>query len=331
MEERDQSQRTASVAPLVTVVCLCHNHAPFVKEALRSVWAQSYAAIELIVVDDGSRDESVRVIEKELRDEPYAHFLHWKEGIGNCRAFNKALALSTGNYVIDLAADDVLLPDRVEKQVAAFEALDPNWGIVFSDAVLIDERSRVTGYQYARDKQGNLKKPVPQGDVYQALLGPFFLLSPTVMYRRDILEELGGYDETLHYEDFDILIRTARRYLFYYLDEPTTMKRRVKHSLSSRFYHRRRNDLLESTLRICEKVYAMNHTPDEHAALAYTVRYHLRQAFYTENFALVEGYFALLERTGHVDPLSRRLRQLARWRLPVWPLYRQYLRLRKQL
>ncbi|MGB3617551.1 MAG: glycosyltransferase, partial [Catalinimonas sp.] len=307
-------------APLVTVVCLSHNHARFVAETLRSVAAQTYPHVELIVVDDGSRDGSPAVIEAALRTMPYAHFLRWPEPVGNCRAFNRALAGARGKYVIDLAADDLLLPDRVAQQVALFETLDDDWAVVYSDAYFVDVRSRVVG--------AHTPRPAPTGDVYRALLGSFFLLSPTVIYRRALLEQLGGYDETLAYEDFDVLMRLARDYRFAHLPAVTTLKRRVPGSLSTRFYARRRNALQRSTLRVCRKVHKMNRTPDEHAALARTVRYHLRQAFWTENHALVPEYAELLRHLDALDAFSARLLQAARLKPPVGRAYDWYRALR---
>ena len=104
-------------APLVSVVCLCYNHERFVGEAVRSVLNQTHPSIQLIVVDDHSTDGSQLIIEKLLTGHPSVEFISLGKNIGNCRAFNKGLEKVAGEFVIDLSADDVLMPARVETGV----------------------------------------------------------------------------------------------------------------------------------------------------------------------------------------------------------------------
>ncbi|MBD0260518.1 MAG: glycosyltransferase family 2 protein, partial [Cytophagales bacterium] len=156
--------------PLVTVVCVCYNQGRFVREALLSVTGQTYPNIELIVVDDGSTDDSVSRIEAFLSAFPGVTFIPLPSNRGVCGAFNEGFRRSKGAFIIDLSADDVLLPDRVARQVAAFGPLDPSWGVVFTDAGLIDEASRPLGNFYPRKPDGALQKPVPSGDVYRHVL-----------------------------------------------------------------------------------------------------------------------------------------------------------------
>src|SRR5688572_16900954 len=108
--------------PLVSVVCLCYNHAAFVKEAVQSVMGQTYPNIELILVDDASRDNSAAVIEELQRQYPSIKVILLKNNVGNCKAFNQALAESKGAYIIDLAADDILMPDRIKQGVEFFQS-----------------------------------------------------------------------------------------------------------------------------------------------------------------------------------------------------------------
>ena len=101
--------------PLVSVICLCHNHALFVVEAIESVLEQSYPAVELIIVDDHSVDGSSAVIRNFIKirnlDVP---FVQNSSKLGNCRAFNMGWKMAKGDFVIDLAADDILMPNRIQ-------------------------------------------------------------------------------------------------------------------------------------------------------------------------------------------------------------------------
>jgi glycosyltransferase involved in cell wall biosynthesis len=314
--------------PLVTVICVCYNQGRFVREALLSVTGQTYPHIELIVVDDGSTDDSVSRIEAFLSAFPGVTFIPLPANRGVCGAFNEGFRRSKGAFIIDLAADDVLLPGRVARQVAAFGPLDPSWGVVFSDAGLIDEASRPLGHFYPRKPDGSLRKPVPSGDVYRHVLNGYFICTPTMMSRRAVYEALGGYDESLSYEDFDFWVRSARTYKYCYLDEVLTLKRRVAGSNSTQFYRRRHNPHLAATLAVCRKAYRLNRTAEEHAALARSVRYHLRQALFTENFGLARAYGDLLGQVTGLGPADRLLLALARFRVPLYALYQLYLRRR---
>lgn len=313
----------SAAGPLVTVVCLCHQHAPFVRQSLQSVLQQTYAPIELIVVDDASTDGSQREIADFLEPYPHVRFLALPENIGNCRAFNQALALARGKYIIDLAADDLLLPERVARQVQAFESLTEDYAVVFSDARFIDAQGQVLqDSYYPRDAQGRLLEPVPQGEIYARLLrNPPLFSSPTQMMRTSVLRELGGYDEALAYEDYDFWVRSGRHYRYHFLDAVTTAKRVLPAALSQQFYNRRRNALLDSTYRICRKAQALNRSREEDMALACSVSYHMRLCWLTDNGEVGRRFARLL---AELRPLSLSERVVA-WglalRLPVSFLY----------
>jgi glycosyltransferase involved in cell wall biosynthesis len=317
--------------PLVTVICLCYNQGAFVEEALFSVINQTYQVLELIVVDDASSDHSISVIQEFIKKHPHIQFISNEQNLGNCRAFNKALAYARGKYIIDLAADDVLLDTRIEKQVNVFEKLEASYGVIFTNAIYINEESQVVSYHYPVDRQGHTRRQVPAGDVYEAVLRQYFICTPTMMMRKSVLDELGGYDENLSYEDFDFWVRSARIYKYYYQDEVLTLKRKVAGSLSAKFYQLRMNHLLASTLLVCRKAKTLNRTPAEDEALAINVRYHLRQSFYTENFSLVDGYKELLQQVAKTDFITQVILFLSTHHIPVARLYKLYLRLMEQL
>ena len=107
--------------PLVSVICLCYNHARFVREAVESVLNQSYKNIQVIIADDASTDNSIEEIHSLKATYAPVELLLFSKNLGNCKAFNEALKLAKGEFVIDFATDDVMMSDRIEKQVAFFE------------------------------------------------------------------------------------------------------------------------------------------------------------------------------------------------------------------
>jgi glycosyltransferase involved in cell wall biosynthesis len=186
-----------STAPVVTIVALCHNHAPFLREALNSILAQTYPRLEVWLVDDASTDGSVEILSEYAAANPHWRTLFLTENVGNCSAFNQSFRQSRGEFVIDFATDDVLLPTRVALQVAQFQAANLEVGVVYSNCELIDEASRPLGLHHRPDGAGGIT-PVPaSGWVFAEVLRRYFISTPTMMMRRACLESLGGYDEIL--------------------------------------------------------------------------------------------------------------------------------------
>ncbi|MCI1187396.1 glycosyltransferase family 2 protein [Hymenobacter sp. DH14] len=295
---------------LVTIVALCHNHAPFLREALDSILAQTYPNLEVWLVDDASTDGSPAILREYAARNPAWHLLLLPENVGNCQAFNTAFLRSKGEFVIDFATDDVLLPARVAQQVAQFQAAEAAVGVVYSNCELIDEASRSLGLHHRPDAGGQLKPAPASGWVFAEVLRRYFISTPTMMMRRACLESLGGYDETLAYEDFDFWVRASRDWQFLYLDEVTTRKRKHPRSMSARAY-RRHDPYLASTIRVCTKALALARTPAERAALAVRLRSELRQAVRRHApHAEVRPLLALLRQVAARTPLD--------WALATW-------------
>lgn len=259
--------------PLVTVICLCYNQERFVKEAILSVLSQTYQPVQLLVVDDASTDNSVRIIREMVALHPEIVFLQLAKNVGNCKAFNHALKYAQGEYLIDLAADDVLLAERVSKGVEALSKAGREYGVNFSDACWISEDGSFLHLHSDRFPHHT----VPQGNVYLELIDRFFICSPTVMFRREVIEALEGYDESLAYEDFDFWIRSSRRFFYCYTPEVLVKKRVVRNSMSQKQFSLFSSQLT-STFRACEKIMALNKSDNEQRALGRRILYEMKVA-----------------------------------------------------
>jgi glycosyltransferase involved in cell wall biosynthesis len=202
-------------APMVTVICVCYNQGPFVSEAIHSVLNQTHRPVQLVVVDDGSCDNSVEIINECVRQHPAIQFVPLPVNTGYCKAFNHALRYAKGDYIIDFAADDILLPDRISKGVAALADAGDGCGVHFTDAYWIAEDGSIL-YKHS---QRFPDERIPQGDIYRDLVECFFICSPAMMFRRKVIDVLGGYDESLSYEDFDFWIRSSRAFFYCYSPE----------------------------------------------------------------------------------------------------------------
>ncbi|WP_137089965.1 glycosyltransferase [Mangrovivirga cuniculi] len=265
---------------LVTVILICYNQRGWVQEAIDSVLNQTYPYVELIVVDVGSNDGSNLYL-KNVCDQLDLEFIGLEENIGNCRAFNLAFKFCKGDYVIDLAGDDVLLSERIEKGVKKLEEYGTDFGFHYSDAEYIDEKSRLIG-QHSSSLR-NLpdeffSDPFPEGELFNLILRNYFICPPTMMVRKDVVEELAGYDESLSFEDFDFWLRAAKITSFCSSQEPLVQKRTVIGSQSNNpIYHK---DHASSMVKICKKIQRNLLEPtDDHDAFNKRLEYEMRLCY----------------------------------------------------
>jgi len=151
--------------PLVSVICLSYNHEAYVVEALNSVINQTYTNVELLIADDCSIDNSVRVIQDWLKNHPNVFFLTNEKNLGNTKTFNQLAKKARGEFIIDLATDDILLPNCIEKQVSAFQNSNyKNLGIVYGNLVEIDENGNFIRNYYTEEEHPE------SGDIYKMVI-----------------------------------------------------------------------------------------------------------------------------------------------------------------
>jgi glycosyltransferase involved in cell wall biosynthesis len=313
--------------PLVSVVCLSYNHSRFVEEAINSVLKQTYKNIEIIVVDDASTDNSVEVIRRVLANYPAIKFISIPKNVGNCRAFNQGLALTDGEFIVDFAADDVMVADRIERQVDFFSTLPPDYGVVFTDAEYIDADGKFVRNHYDYLFEKKLLTKVPQGDVYRNVLSQYFIASPTMLIRREVMDRLDGYDEGLAYEDFDFWVRSARIFKYGFLNEKLTRIRRTGNSMSSGWY-KQGDRQLHSTYLVCRKAQRLSFTPDDDAALLKRARYEFRQSAFSGNFYEAELFYNLILELASSSWAERLLFRMVKFRVPLSSFRAAYHRFR---
>ncbi|MBP2284437.1 glycosyltransferase involved in cell wall biosynthesis [Flavobacterium sp. CG_23.5] len=284
--------------PIVTIICLCYNQQDYVLESLFSVINQSYSTIELIIVDDYSTDNSKATIEKWLVNYPEIQFIANEANLGNTKSFNKALKIAKGQYIIDLAADDVLLPNCVSLQLNAFKnTAYKNLGIVYGNTELISENGEFHSYYFAVDKSKKVMENRITGNIYVSVLsGGDSICSVSSMVKKSVFDSLQGYDETLAYEDLDFWIRASRHFEFDFIDEILIQKRIVANSLGTDFF--KKNDskskkINYSTYLILKKAIALNKTREENKAILKRIHFETILAYKTSNMILMIKYIVL--------------------------------------
>ncbi|WP_310555424.1 glycosyltransferase [Flavobacterium sp.] len=284
--------------PLVSIICLCYNHEKYVVEALNSVINQSYKNIQLIIVDDCSTDSSVAVIQNWLLAYPEIQFISNHINLGNTKSFNIALQSVTGAYIIDLAADDILMPNCVALQLECFTKTSyKNTGVVYGNVELITENGDFDSYYFPVNEQKKVIEKRNTGNIYSSILaGGNSLCSVSAMSTRKVFDELNGYDENLYYEDLDFWIRVARNYDFDFIDKILVQKRVLKNSLGADFHKKnsaQSRKINHSTYQILKKTLLLNKTNEENKAVLKRIHYEMILNFKGGNYGLLLKYLFL--------------------------------------
>ncbi|WP_430613368.1 glycosyltransferase family 2 protein [Flavobacterium sp. JP2137] len=286
--------------PLVTVICLCYNHQDYVVETLNSVLAQSYQNIEIVIVDDFSTDNSVKVIEDWLIKNPNITFIKNPRNLGNTKSFNLAVQAAQGEFLIDLACDDLLFEHTVAAQVnSMLQAPTASTALVYGNAINIDEVGRVLSYYFPVNEKEQVLQQRKSGDIYtDVVAGGASMCSVSALYNRKIFDSLNGYDEALAYEDLDYWIRASRRYEIYFSDQVWVKKRQLEHSLGSHFvknnaFAKRVN---QSTYLILSKTLELNQIKAEDRALLCRIHYEITCSLKRHDYRLFLKHLLLKTR-----------------------------------
>ena len=178
-----------------------YNHAPFVAAALRSVFAQTHTPARLLVIDDGSRDGSPRVVEDVLKDCPFPCEFIARENRGLCATLNEGLAKTEGHYFAYLGSDDLWLPGFLEARVRAL-AERPRAVLAYGHAYLIDEHDEVYDctLDWARYSDGDARAML--------LEETYAPMSPTVVHRRAAVGR-HGWNERARLEDYELYLKLS--------------------------------------------------------------------------------------------------------------------------
>lgn len=308
--------------PLVTVICLCHNQERFVGDALVSVFQQTYPSIELIVVDNGSTDESIAKIEATLEFIPHSTLIKLENSGSPGVAFNTAITQAQGKYIVNFSADTLLISNRIEAQVNAFSTLDSRFGAVFTDAEFIHDNLEHAGFWIDKDAK-NQPTVIPSGNVYKALFRQNFIYPATLMIRKSVWNECNGYDETIAYPEFDFLVRSARKYHYYYHDEALTKVRKVPLQKLTLAH-------LQSVLKACQSAYRQNSFDKENTILANFLRQYLHYATFTNHHQVAPEFGHLLERITELTRKDLFWLSLAKSKVPLSLFYRSSAHLSDQ-
>jgi glycosyltransferase involved in cell wall biosynthesis len=206
MQMSDSNPENASGASIaVSILMPTYNRAAYLGAAIESVQQQTYSAWELCIVDDGSTDDTSRILQRYASDRRIR--LDAQPNSGQAAARNRALRGSSGRYVCFLDSDNLWLPGKLEQQVAIMES-SPNVGVVYGETDMIDGMGRPLPPSRMQRYSGKITEP---------LLTENFVTFNTSMVRRELLDLVGGQDAKYRRApDYDLWLRLSLLCDFHY-------------------------------------------------------------------------------------------------------------------
>lgn len=222
--------------PLVSIIAVCHNHAPYVIETLESIRKQTYKNIELIIINN-LQDNCKNIIENWIREfNVQCKFIQNEQPFSIAVNLNLGLSFTKGKYFQGIACDDILLPQKIEKQVELFENLDESYACVYSDLIFMDESGLINEKETLQEKKQKKwgTNLFPSGNLKNELSLLSFIPAPSVLLKTEIINKLNGYDEKYLFEDWPLWIKLCKNnYQFKGINEPLGNYRLVNGSLGS--------------------------------------------------------------------------------------------------
>ena len=203
-----------SPQPSVSVVMTVYNHARYVKESLSSVASSVYPVLEIIVIDDASKDESDSIIQqwiREHRDHPITYIRH-EQNRGLTKTLNELISMARGELIFFNSGDDVILEEGIEK-LADYLASNPNKLAVFADCHVIDRDSKQlheSGIEGLHRRSGMRKSMLEIDSILRfSIFYHWGVCGPGFMMRKETCSLVGPYDEELALDDWDMYLRLA--------------------------------------------------------------------------------------------------------------------------
>ena len=184
----------------VSVVVPSYNHAPFIEATLRSIMTQTLPPAELLVIDDGSTDDSPAIIGRMLNDCPFPSELIARNNRGLCATLNEGFERTRGKYFAYLGSDDLWLPEFLNGRAQLLESR-ADCVLAYGHTFIIDDQNRIV------DSTSDWAT-YTDGDARKMLLQTTAPMSPTVVYRRESLQQ-QRWDESSALEDYDLYLRLS--------------------------------------------------------------------------------------------------------------------------
>lgn len=238
--------------PLVSVIVPTYNRAGVVGDTIEDLFQQTYQNIEIIVVDDGSTDET------QLKLTSYGDRIRWtaQKNAGPSAARNRGIAMANGEIVAFQDSDDVWHPTKIERQVSLLQRAGPSVVCCVCDSIVQLPNCVVRAFERAP-----VNFPIEEGiwlNVPEVLATRFFLFNQVVAVRRDVLARIGGFDESLRLmEDLQLALRLSLEGPWAFIRDPLATrqekgKRTLGHEATPKIISENNVRIRQGILRVVE-------------------------------------------------------------------------------
>jgi len=192
--------------PLISIITPSYNQAKYIRETIESVCSQNYPNIEHLVIDGGSTDGTLEILQSYVMPGDRFRYISERDR-GQSHAVNKGLAMAKGDIIGWLNSDDTYLPGALRKVAVAFQE-NPHWGVAYGKALFIDSAGQVVRACHVEPF-----KPI-------RLFEGCIIAQPAAFLRKEVFASLGGVEESLRFcMDYDLWIRAAKEYIMGFVDD----------------------------------------------------------------------------------------------------------------
>ncbi|MFA6160262.1 MAG: glycosyltransferase [Parcubacteria group bacterium] len=186
----------------ISVIIPLYNHEKYIERAIKSIQNQTYPVSEVIVIDDGSRDDSGKIVKEIIKNNSSIKYFY-QENAGAHNAINKGIKMAKGDYIAILNSDDVYYDERFKKMIKGIK--DTNADVIFSGIDFIDaEEKMIENAWYCQAKEFYLKNK----NLSLALInGNFFMTTSNVLIKKAVFDKVGYFSNLRYTHDLDFFLR----------------------------------------------------------------------------------------------------------------------------
>lgn len=223
--------------PLVSVVIPCYNHEKYIYDCIQSVIEQDYQNVELIIIDDGSKDDSIQQIQNIISEceKRFVRFeFRCRENKGVATSLNEGLSWAQGEYFTVIASDDLMEKHKISRLVNELENIGDDYAVAFGDATFIDEHGELLFFEIRANKKEkistnsflevqtvrrnfNFNDSVNFGS-YKTLISGNYLPAMSFVVKTDLLRSVGGWMKDNKVEDWELWLKLAKKYKFSFVN-----------------------------------------------------------------------------------------------------------------
>ncbi len=214
-------------SPKVSIILPTYNRAHIIEKAIQSVLNQTYQDFEIIIIDDGSKDDTKKIIRGFQEKDNRIKYIRFEENKGAAAARNAGIKMSKGEYITFQDSDDEWVIDKLEKQMKVIETSSEN-------IVVYCGFWRIDGDEKTYIPDINISNR--EGNIHKELLKRNFIGTPSILLLKKNLEKIGMFDENLsRLQDWDLAIRLSKYYNFKLIDEPLYISYVLSDSISANY------------------------------------------------------------------------------------------------